>query len=325
MELVGQMKILYRLALLGLLLGLLPSTSFATCSVTSITVKDGAGSSQTFCIGGAGGALLNQGQIVDSTGANILGVNASGQLTISNSGFTANAGTNLNTSALALETGGNLATLAGGVTSSVYQHNLKQVNGTTVLVNTGAVGTGAQRVAVGTDTATIAGSAPGTAGTASANVVTVQGVASMTPVQVSQATAANLNATVVGTGTFAVQSQANIGNSNVQMHICGSYAKVHITTATDTQLVAVSGSQTIYICDIEFSAAAAQNFYLEKSTSGSCGTVTQIGILWTLAANEIKTAANAYYRGFNTGASASLCVDTSAAAGLDVGVYYDQY
>jgi hypothetical protein len=41
----------------------------------------------------------------------------------------------------------------------------------------------------------------GTAGTANAGVVTVQGIASMTPVQVSQATASNLNAAVVGTGT----------------------------------------------------------------------------------------------------------------------------
>lgn len=48
---------------------------------------------------------------------------------------------------------------------------------------------------------TVAGAAIGTAGTASAEVVTVQGVASMTPVQVSQATASNLNAAVVGTGT----------------------------------------------------------------------------------------------------------------------------
>lgn len=46
----------------------------------------------------------------------------------------------------------------------------------------------------------------GTAGTASADVITVQGIASMTPMQVSQATAASLNATVVGTGTFATQS-----------------------------------------------------------------------------------------------------------------------
>jgi hypothetical protein len=54
----------------------------------------------------------------------------------------------------------------------------------------------------------------GTAGTASAQVTTIQGIASMTPVQVSQATAASLNATVVGTGTFAVQA-AQSGTWNI--------------------------------------------------------------------------------------------------------------
>lgn len=63
--------------------------------------------------------------------------------------------------------------------------NVAQVNGVTTLAGTGAVGAGAQRIAVGTDTATIAGSAPGTAGTASANVLTVQGIASMTPLLVT--------------------------------------------------------------------------------------------------------------------------------------------
>jgi hypothetical protein len=61
---------------------------------------------------------------------------------------TANAGTNLNTSALALETGGNLATLAGGVTASVYQSNVKQVNGVTPLMGNGVTGTGSQRVTI---------------------------------------------------------------------------------------------------------------------------------------------------------------------------------
>lgn len=41
----------------------------------------------------------------------------------------------------------------------------------------------------------------GTAGSAASGVVTIQGIASMTPVQVSQATASNLNAQVVGTGS----------------------------------------------------------------------------------------------------------------------------
>jgi hypothetical protein len=42
---------------------------------------------------------------------------------------TANAGTNLNTSLLALESGGNLATLAGAVTSAKVQANTAQING----------------------------------------------------------------------------------------------------------------------------------------------------------------------------------------------------
>lgn len=95
----------------------------------------------------------------------------------------------------ALETGGNLATtatntgtIAGAVTANVVQSNTKQVNGVTTLAGAGAVGTGAQRVAVGQDTSTIAGSAPGTAGTASANVLSVQGVASMTALQIAPST-----------------------------------------------------------------------------------------------------------------------------------------
>ena len=85
------------------------------------------------------------------------------------------------------------------------QIDLTSIGGTTVLKGAGATGNGSQRTTVAQDTTTVAGSAPGTAGAASTNVVTVQGVASMTPVQVSQATAASLNATVVGTGTFTTQ------------------------------------------------------------------------------------------------------------------------
>src|SRR5208282_4068733 len=47
---------------------------------------------------------------------------------------------------------------------------------------------------MGTSASPVIVSGPGTAGSAAAGVVTVQGVASMTPVQVSQATASNLNA-----------------------------------------------------------------------------------------------------------------------------------
>lgn len=100
--------------------------------------------------------------------------------------LTANAGTNLNTSLLALETGGNLATintnsapllvgsaggyirqdstatiakesggnlatLAGAVTSSVVQSNTKQINGVAPSMGNGVTGTGVQRVTLSSD------------------------------------------------------------------------------------------------------------------------------------------------------------------------------
>lgn len=86
--------------------------------------------------------------------------------------------------------------------------NTAQVNGVTTLTGTGAVGTGAQRISVGTDTATIAGSAPGTAGTASTNVVTVQGIAAMTPLFMASATApvSTMNSSSSNAGINAANS-----------------------------------------------------------------------------------------------------------------------
>jgi hypothetical protein len=80
------------------------------------------------------------------------------------------------------------------------------VNAATALAGAGAVGTGSLRVAVGQDTTTVAGSAPGTAGTASGNVVTVQGVASMTPVtttvNVGTATSTQTKVTITTASTY---------------------------------------------------------------------------------------------------------------------------
>lgn len=163
---------------------------------------------------------------------------------------TANAGTNLNTSALALETGGNLATIAASITSSVQQHNVKQVNGVTTLAGAGAVGTGAQRVAVGQDTTTIAGSAPGTAGSASANVVTVQGVASMTPLFVgntqASATSGQSGPLVQGAVTTANPSYTTAQTSPLSLDTNGNlrvsqYGNLGTVLQTQTDTVMVGG------------------------------------------------------------------------------------
>lgn len=104
------------LGLAGLVL-VWASGAWAACPTTSLTFKDAAGTTQTLCFGGASGAFIPQYQILDAAGTNALTVTAAGAAKVDNSAvtqpisgtITANAGTNLNTSTLALEAGGNLA------------------------------------------------------------------------------------------------------------------------------------------------------------------------------------------------------------------------
>lgn len=135
-------------------------------SLSTIVAKDGngtivTGALQALDLSGAGTGPWSLANIlVDGVaGTNRLAVTASNAMKVDGSGatqpvfgtVTANAGTNLNTSTLALETGGNLATLAGAVTASVLQQNVHQVNGVAPLMGNGVTGTGSQRVTIASD------------------------------------------------------------------------------------------------------------------------------------------------------------------------------
>lgn len=74
----------------------------------------------------------------------------------------------------------------------------------------------------------------GTAGTAAAGVQTIQGIASMTPVQVSQATASNLNAQVVGA---AANGAAVSGNPVLGSGSDGTNARTIRTDTSGNQIV----------------------------------------------------------------------------------------
>ncbi len=95
----------------------------------------------------------------------------------------------------------------GSVTqaSGPWSENLTQINSVSILTGVGAVGTGCQRFAIGQDVTTIAGAAPGTAGTPSANVVSIQGVSGGTALPISQVATATTNRS--GTVTLGGTSQ----------------------------------------------------------------------------------------------------------------------
>ncbi|MGZ5183594.1 MAG: hypothetical protein ACXWCO_00680 [Caldimonas sp.] len=67
------------------------------------------------------------------------------------------------------------ATVEGAITAAKMQINNSQVGGSAISVNTGPPAAGTQRVVQAQSTDTIAGSAPGTAGSPSSQVITVQG------------------------------------------------------------------------------------------------------------------------------------------------------
>lgn len=175
--------------------------------------------------------------------------------------------------------------ISGSLTAN-QSVNVAQVNGVTTLAGTGAVGTGSQRVAVGTDTATIAGSAPGTAGTASANVITTQTPA-VDPCQ-----------TIVAT-----------------------YTPISITSATTTRIVAPTSAKKTYVCYMYIISAIANNIAIVEGTGGTCGASTAGVVGGTTAANGSNFAANSG-AAFNAGGGAAfatagtnvdLCLITSAA------------
>ncbi len=124
-------------------------------------------------------------------------------------------------------------------------------------------------------------SGTGAAGTAATGVMSVQGIASMTPVQVSQATAASLNATVVGTGTFAVQvSDAlpagtnNIGDVDVASIAAGTnyIGKVRITDGTtDNTILDLTNANPVTVAIVDGSGNQVTSFGGSGGTSSSFG------------------------------------------------------
>jgi hypothetical protein len=132
---------------------------------------------------------------------------------------------------------------------------------------------------------TVAGAAVGTAGTASAEVVTVQGVASMTPVatNMTQVAGSAISASnplfarsVDGTRSAVIDPC----EANVQ-----SYATGVITSGTTTRIIAPSASNKTYLCAFFMKASAADNVGVVEGTGGTCGTGTAALIGGTTAAN----------------------------------------
>ena len=112
--------------------------------------------------------------------------------------------------------------------------NLGFVNGIPVLTGAGATGTGSERITVGQDTTTVAGSASGTAGTPSANVVSIQGVSGGTALPV----------TTTPVAITPVAASSSLESSHILKGSGGNFFGVQVNTTSASEWVMLFNATT---------------------------------------------------------------------------------
>lgn len=208
--------------------------------------------------------------------------------------------------------------------------NTAQVNGVTVLTGTGAVGTGAQRIAVGTDTATIAGSAPNTVlnnNTAQVNGVTTLTGTGATGTGAQRMTVAVDSATVAGSASLPAGTnligkagidQTTPGTTNAVQNIAGTaggLTSFTLTAANSTNATNVKGSagNLYHIAVYNNSATLAWVSFYNTAGTPTCG--SSIVYQTIIAANSTSGAGAvedfAVPLSFSTGIG--ICVATGIA------------
>lgn len=195
-----------------------------------------------------------------------------------------------------------------GALSANQSVNEAQINGVTTLTGAGVAGTGTQRVSVAQDTTTIAGAAPGTAGTASANVVTVQGVTSMTKLLVTPDSVA-----------LPANQSVNVSQINGVTPLMGNGV-----TGTGSQRVTVASDNTPFPVKIDQTTPDSTNLVSTKPSVATfvSGTATQTSTTST-SLIPLVAAKSIYVMAFscaNTGATASNILFQDGSGGTTLWV-----
>jgi hypothetical protein len=167
--------------------------------------------------------------------------------------------------------------------------NIAQINGVTPLMGAGNGGTGSQRVNIATDQAAIATHGHGATGAA-----------------------VPANAQLAG---------GRSGANMVSFPVSDTTAPISMSTATTTQMIALSGSTKTYIDNLSIMAGGAANVTLVYGTGANCGTgQANLTGAYPLAANGGLVLQRVVVP-----AGQALCVTSSAAVSVVGHVTYTQF
>lgn len=168
----------------------------------------------------------------------------------------------------------------------------------------------------------------GTAGSASTDVLTVQGIASMTPFLTNPGTAALWGVGATGSAAPANAQLAGAVSSGNQVGIvqADNQAIINMSTATTTQIVALTSSQNIYVGAWNVVAAGTGTIKLVYGTGSNCGTgTTDLTPAYSLVAQAGLAQGTGLGVIYKVPASQALCVTTSAAVGMQGTVSYTKF
>jgi hypothetical protein len=126
---------------------------------------------------------------------------------------------------------------------------------------------------------------------------------------------------------------AGNGTANLTgLTICNTFAELQMTTATTTQIVALSGSTKVRVCAISVqgsTTSTATTLKFVGGTGAACASVTStLTPTWNFPAS---TSAPPWGLGsgigeiFQTNAASALCATNSAAGTVNIFVTYTQY
>lgn len=128
------------------------------------------------------------------------------------------------------------------------------------------------------------------------------------------------------TGTCSIAALVKYLNTQASTPLNNSSVAINVSTATTTQLVALSGSTVIYVTSYDVIAGGTGNITFVYGTGSNCGTGTT-----SLTGAYPLTAQAGIAKGSGIGtilkvpAGNALCVTTSAAVQMSGSVSYQQF
>jgi len=226
----------------------------------------------------------------------------------------------------AIETGGNLQTIAGTV-GPVTAGAAASAATLVACVNQSATPTSNQQAAVSCDgNGAVKVTAGVTDGTSATNQ-TYGAIGTKAETTASAATNGQISAASMVPATRGIRMDiASVGGvvPDACQTVARTYTPINISTATTTRIIAPASAKKTYICGIALFAAGADNVGVVEGTGGTCGTGTAGIIGGTTAASGVNLTANQGFILQNTGqaqlatagTNVDLCLITSAAVQL---------